>query len=47
MRQGQAVACNRVQSAATTPYSLYKHDEWERYSVEITEWEVQEYLRFF
>ncbi len=28
-------------------YSLYKHDEWERYSVHITEWEVEEYLRFF
>jgi glutamine synthetase len=28
-------------------YSLYKHDEWERYSVAITPWEVEEYLRFF
>ena len=28
-------------------YSLYKHAEWERYSVHITEWEVEEYLRFF
>lgn len=28
-------------------YSLYKHDEWERYSVYITQWEVEEYLRFF
>ncbi len=28
-------------------YSLYKHDEWERYSVYISQWEVEEYLRFF
>jgi len=28
-------------------FSLYKHDEWERYSVYISDWEVEEYLRFF
>jgi len=28
-------------------FSLYKHDEWERYSVYISQWEVEEYLRFF
>ena len=28
-------------------YSVYKHDEWERYSVYISQWEVEEYLRFF
>lgn len=30
-----------------TSYSRYKHDEWERYSVTITPWEIEEYLRFF
>jgi glutamine synthetase len=34
-------------AAMHNSFSVYKHDEWERYSVEITEWEVQEYLRFF
>jgi glutamine synthetase len=28
-------------------YSRYKHDEWERYNVAITDWEQTEYLRFF
>lgn len=28
-------------------YSHYKHDEWERYNVSISEWERREYLRFF
>lgn len=28
-------------------FSQYKHDEWERYSVAITEWEIEEYLRFY
>ncbi len=28
-------------------YSRYKHDEWERFSVHVTDWEVKEYLRFF
>ena len=28
-------------------FSQYKHDEWERFSVAITDWEVSEYLRFF
>jgi glutamine synthetase len=28
-------------------YSRYKHDEWNRYSVEITDWERAEYLRFY
>ena len=25
----------------------YKRDEWERYSVSISQWEVEEYLRYF
>ena len=25
----------------------YKRDEWERYSVSISEWEIEEYLRYF
>ena len=28
-------------------YSLYKHDEWQRFAVAITEWERKEYLRFY
>jgi glutamine synthetase len=28
-------------------YSRYKHDEWARYHEKVTEWEVEEYLRFF
>ena len=28
-------------------YSLYKHDEWQRFAVAITEWEREEYLRFY
>ena len=28
-------------------YCAYKDDEWERYSVSISEWEVEEYLRFY
>ncbi|MEE8123769.1 MAG: glutamine synthetase [Alphaproteobacteria bacterium] len=28
-------------------YSRYKHDEWDRFSVTITEWEREEYLRFY
>jgi len=28
-------------------YSRYKHDEWDRYNVEITDWERAEYLRFY
>ncbi len=28
-------------------YSLYKHDEWQRFAVTITEWERKEYLRFY
>ena len=28
-------------------YSRHKHDEWERYHAEVSEWEVREYLRFF
>ena len=28
-------------------YSRYKHDEWGRFHEHITEWEVEEYLRFF
>ncbi len=28
-------------------YSRYKHNEWERFNLAITEWERQEYMRFF
>lgn len=28
-------------------YSRYKHAEWERFHASVTDWEVQEYLRFF
>ncbi len=28
-------------------YSRYKHDEWDRFHEHITEWEQNEYLRFF
>ena len=34
-------------ACSTRRHSLYKHDEWERYSVYISQWEVEEYLRFF
>jgi len=30
-----------------TSYIQYKRDEWERYAVSISDWEVQEYLRFY
>ncbi len=28
-------------------YIQYKRDEWERYSVSISQWEIEEYLRYF
>ena len=28
-------------------YSRCKHAEWERFHEHVTEWEKQEYLRFF
>jgi glutamine synthetase len=28
-------------------YSRYKHDEWDRFHEHVTEWEQQEYMRFF
>lgn len=28
-------------------YSRYKHDEWDRYNIAVTEWERTEYMRFF
>jgi len=28
-------------------FSRYKHDEWHRYGTTITDWEVNEYLRFY
>ncbi len=28
-------------------FSAYKHDEWERFHQHVTEWETEEYLRFF
>ena len=28
-------------------YSLYKHDEWNRYHQHVSDWEVNEYTRFF
>ena len=28
-------------------YCAYKEDEWERYNVAITDWEVEEYLRLY
>ena len=34
-------------TAMHNSYSLYKHDEWQRFAVAITEWEREEYLRFY
>jgi glutamine synthetase len=28
-------------------FSRYKHDEWDRFHESVTEWEVEEYLRFY
>jgi glutamine synthetase len=28
-------------------YSVYKHDEWDRFHEHVTGWETREYLRFF
>ena len=45
--QADAFLCEAIGAPLIKSYCDYKKDEWERYSVSISEWEIEEYMRLY